>query len=395
MKINHKTFEITHPGRAGRIALAIGIVGLVASAGGYFVDSRQFFFSWLTAFVFWLTLGLGGLFFVMLHHLVDAKWSVVLRRIAENLMRATPIMVIFFVPLAFGLHELYHWTHADAVANDPLLQSKAPYLNTWFFGIRTVFYFAVWSYLCVTLYRRSITQDRKGHDQGMTARFRRISAPGMLLFAVTVTFASFDWLMSLDAHWYSTIFGAYVFSGLFLGSLAMITLIVMYLRRSGQLTDVITVEHYHDLGKLMFAFLIFWSYMAFSQYFLQWYANIPEETIWYRHRWEGGWKAISLVIVFGHFVIPFFLMLTRAAKRSPAVLTCLGLWLLAVHFIDIHWLVLPNLHQHSAHPSWMDLSTLAGIGGVFLWYLHRVFVSSKVIAVNDPGLEASVKFTNN
>jgi hypothetical protein len=394
MKINDKTYEVTQGGKLGMLALVVGIIGLIASAAGYFVDSKQFFFSYLTAFVFWLTLGLGGLFFVMLHHLVDAKWSVVLRRIAENLMRVTPIMVVFFIPLTLGLHELFHWTHADAVAADPILQSKEPYLNIPFFGIRAAVYFAVWLWLCIDLYRLSIRQDREGHTEGLTKKFRRLSAPGMLLFAVTVTFASFDWMMSLDAHWFSTIFGAYVFSGLFLGTLAMMTLIVMFLRANGQLTSVITEEHYHDLGKLMFAFLIFWAYMAFSQYFLYWYANIPEETIWYKHRWEGGWQVVSLIIVFGHFVIPFFLMLTRAAKRSAKMLTFLGIWFLVVHFVDIHWIVLPNLHKHGAHLSWMDFTTLVGIGGVFIWYLHRMFVSNKVVPVNDPGLETSIKFTN-
>ena len=195
---------------------------------------------------------------------------------------------------------------------------------------------------------------------------KRISAPGMILFAITLTFASWDWLMSLDAHWYSTIFGAYYFSGCALSALVLVTLTAIYLRSKQVLVHQITVEHYHDLAKLTFAFTVFWAYMAFSQYFLIWYANIPEETIWFKHRWDGSWKTISLLLVIGHFAVPFLVLISRAAKRSTKVLLSAGVWLLFMHWIDLYWLVMPNLHQHGFVPSWMDLTTMLGIGGIFL-----------------------------
>jgi hypothetical protein len=223
---------------------------------------------------------------------------------------------------------------------------------------------------------------------------RKISAPGMLLFALTVSFAAFDWLMSLDPHWYSTIFGAYVYSGCFLAGLSFFVVVAVYQRRQGVLTDIITVEHFHDLGKLMFAFIIFWGYMAFSQYFLIWYANIPEETVWYLDRWVGAWVPMSLVIIFGHFAVPFIALIFRATKRKPIFLAIVSLWLLLMHWVDIYWLVFPNLYHHGAQFSWMDITTMMGIGGVFVWYFWRRYTGAALVPVGDPGLQQSIQFTN-
>ncbi len=393
MQLDTRTYRLTEKGKLGTIALIIGIIGLVASGLGYTGDSKQFFHSYLVAFVFWLTIALGALFFTMLHNLVDAKWSVVLRRLAESITSVFPIMAILAIPVLLGVHELYHWSHADVVAHDEILQEKAGYLNVPFFLIRTVFYFGVWILISTVLFRTSLKQDA-GHEPGYTARFRKVSAAGMLLFAATSTFAAFDWLMSLDAHWYSTIFGVYVYSGSFLASLVFMILAVLYLRRNGVLTESITFEHYHDLAKLAFAFLIFWSYMAFSQYFLIWYANIPEETIWYQHRWIGSWKQMTLLIVYGHFVFPFVALMTRAAKRSVPVLWIVSIWVMIIHWVDLYWIVMPNLHHHGAHFSWIDLTTMLGIGGIFVWFFWRTFTSHPVVPVGDPGLEKSKAFVN-
>ena len=292
MKFDNQTYRISGASNIGQRLLLAGIAGLILSGVGLFFDSRQFFHSYLVAFTFWVSVGLGGLFFTMLHHLVSASWSVVLRRMFENVMIALPLLFIFFIPIAFGMGNLYEWTDADKVAVDHLLQGKAGYLNSGFFLARTLIYFAIWSIIAFLAYKLSLRQDQ-AHSEALTAKMKKVSAPGMILLAVTLTFAAWDWLMSLDAHWYSTIFGAYYFAGSALSALAVVTLIAIYLRSKQVLVRQITPEHYHDLAKLLFAFTVFWAYMAFSQYFLIWYANIPEETIWFQHRWAGSWKAIS------------------------------------------------------------------------------------------------------
>jgi hypothetical protein len=392
MKINTETFKLTEPGAFGRNALIAGILGLALSAAGYFVDSKQFFHSYLVAFAFWTSIGLGGLFFTLLNHLVGAEWSIVLRRISETIMVALPIMLFFFIPVVLGFHDLYHWSHKDVVDADPILKAKAGYLNEPFFIIRTVVYFAIWFVFGRTLYRMSIKQD--GGDQSNNGRMRQISAPGMILFAFTCTYAAFDWLMSLQPHWFSTIFGVWYFAAGLLASLAFINLFAQVLRRNGVLGEQITVEHYHDLGKLKFAFTIFWAYIAFSQFFLIWYANIPEETIFYLHRWEGSWQYVSLLLIFGHLILPFLWLIPRATKRNLPAMAIIGVWLLLMHWVDLYWNVFPNLHEHGFKLSWMDATTMIGIGGIFLWFMWLRLSANALIPVKDPKLDKSLHFAN-
>lgn len=395
MTIDAKTFKLTDSGKLGNLSMIIGAIGLLLSVLAWITDSQRFFYAWLTAFVFWVSLGLGGLFFTMLHNLTASKWSVVIRRISETLMIQLPWMFLAFIPVLFGMHDLYHWTDADHVAHDALLQAKAPYLNVTFFAIRTVIYFAIWSFTAWKLYRFSVSHDQTG-DPDILVRMRKFSAIGMLLFAPTITFAAFDWLMSMDPHWYSTIFGVYAFGGTFFGALGLITVICLWLRRGGILKDVITVEHYHDLGKLMFGFTVFWSYIAFSQYFLIWYGNVPEETVWYLHRWEGNWKTISLVLLFGHFMLPFVALIFRNTKRNLALMTFFALWFMLMHWIDLYWLVYPTfpVMKHGFSISWMEAATVIGLGGVFLGMFWRRLRSQALVPVNDPFLERSMNFIN-
>jgi hypothetical protein len=200
--------------------------------------------------------------------------------------------------------------------------------------------------------------------------------------------------MSLDAHWYSTIFGAYVFAGSVMAGLAFIALLALSLRARGILVEEITVEHYHDLAKLTFAFVIFWAYMAFSQYLLIWYANIPEETIWFEHRWHGSWKIVSLIVVFGHFVVPFFVLVTRAAKRNFGALKFITVWLLLMHWVDIYWLVMPSHSEHGVSLSWMDAAAMLLVGGVSFWYLWRRLAAQPLLPLSDPKLSESIRFSN-
>jgi hypothetical protein len=393
MTWDHKTYRLTDAGGFGRWVLIVGMAGLVLCVVAYVVDAPRFFHAYLTAFVFWLSVPLGALFFTMLHHMVGAKWSVVVRRLSENLMTAFPALAILFIPLIPGMHSLYEWTHAETVAADPILAGKTPYLNMPFFIVRAVIYFAIWWFLASRLYRVSLQQD-DGHSQALTDRMKRISAPGIILLALTLSGAAFDWLMSLDPHWYSTIFAVNYFGSSFVASIAVIILTVIWLQQSGVLRESITVEHYHDLGKLMFAFIIFWGYTAFSQYMLIWYGNIPEETEWYLARWQGSWKTITMIIVYGHFVVPFLGMLFRSVKRNRLPLGFFAVWMLAAHWLNMYWLVYPTLFKDGPRFSWMDLAAFLGIGGVTAWYVWRQFVSRPLVPVNDPKLSASLTHVN-
>jgi hypothetical protein len=368
-------------------------VGLILSVLGWVLDADRFYHAYLTAFVFWTSIGLGGLFFTMLHHLVGARWSVVIRRISECIMMVLPYMAALFIPALVGMHTLYHWSHPEAVMHDPLLLAKSGYLNPTFFTIRTVFFFGIWSLLAIKLHGLSLKQD-KGDTQAIGDAMRKTSAWGMLLFAVTVTYAGYDWLMSLNPHWFSTIFGVYFFAGGLLSVIAFMTLIALALRRKGILTETITVEHYHDLGKLLFAFTVFWTYIGFSQYFLIWYGNVPEETVWYLARWEGSWKFVSMVILFGHFVLPFIALLFRFTKRTPTSLWIIASWILLMHWVDMYWLVYPTLLEKGASITWIEPATMLFVGGLFLWAFWGRFARNPLVPVNDPKLAGSINHVN-
>ena len=341
MNLNTDTYRLSDKGSFGTRALIAGVAGLAVSAVGWYLDAPRFYHAYLVAFTYWVSLALGALFFTMLHHLTGATWSTVLRRLSESLTASLPLMAIFSFPILFGSHDLYHWTHAEAIAHDPMLAAKSGYLNMTFFIIRLVVYFVVWSWLAHRLYRLSVAMET-GNVAENQAKLRSTSAYGMVIFAFTITLAGFDWLMSLDPHWYSTIFGVYYFAGGLLGVVCLLTVLSLWLRGKGVLKGLVSHEHYHDLGKLIFGFIIFWAYIGFSQYLLIWYADIPEETVWYLDRWEGSWKTVSLLILFGHFAVPFVVMVFRNVKRMLGLLGFMAVWLLVMHWVDLYWLILPT-----------------------------------------------------
>ena len=390
MKFDNKTYELLETGSFAQKAMIAGVVGLVLSVIGAFMDHAEFFQAYLVAFTFFTTIGLGGLFFVLIHHITGAYWGVVMRRVAENLAYTLPLMGLFMIPLFFGMHDLFHWSHAEAVAHDEILQWKAPYLNVNFFIIRSVVIFLIWTWLVHGLRSLSLAQD--SGDEASLGKMRRKAAAGTVLFAITVTVFAFDWIMSLDPHWYSTIFGVYVFSGAFLGGLAVLTITANMLRNNGA-GELITAEHSHDLGKFLFAFTVWWAYIGGSQYFLIWYGNIPEETIWFLHRWEHGWKELSLFLIFFHFIVPFIVLAFRAVKRIPVLLILLSSLMLLMHFVDHFWLIAPTFNDHHLSFSWMHLSSLLGIGGVFVWWFFRLMGKDPVVAMNDPKLQKSIEHT--
>jgi len=262
-----------------------------------------------------------------------------------------------------------------------------------FFLIRAAVYFATWSFIALVYYRGSRSQDATG-DPGVSARLRRFAGPAIIVLAVTQTLASIDWIMSLTPHWYSTIFGVYFFAGSFVGFIALLSVVAVAMRRARLLEAVISPEHLHDIGKFLFAFTAFWAYIAFSQFFLMWYANLPEETIWYKARLEGSWMTVTLVLVAGHFVAPFFYLMGRSVKRKGATLAIGGAWLLAMHFVDLYWQVMPTLHPEGLRPSALDVAALATIGGCFVaaasWLMRR----QALVPLRDPRLPESLAFEN-
>lgn len=380
-------------GKVPVAAAVFGGLGLGATLVFGLSDAEQALYSYLVAFMFFLSLALGALFFVLAQFASRAGWSVTVRRSAENVMGTLPVFALLFVPVALGVRELFPWSHEEVVGGDELLRQKQPYLNAWFFNLRAVLFLGCWSLLAWWYRGRSIRQDSTG-DHDLTRRMQRASGPGLLIFGVTVTFASVDWLMSLDPHWYSTIFGVYFFAGGVVSFFALLGLISVALMRYGPMQGVVTVEHLHDVGKLLLSFVAFWAYIAFSQYFLIWYANIPEETVWYAHRMEGSWKWVTVGLALGHFVVPLFFLLPRAIKRKPATLVAGAAWVLAAHFVDIYWLVMPVLHPHAAHPAVTDATALVGVGGVFVasaaWLTRR----SALVPARDPRLPEAISFEN-
>jgi hypothetical protein len=383
-----------HPWRrlpwiAGGLGLLLAVATFAVGAG----DARQLDRSWLLAVLFYLTLALGGLFFVLLHYVCRSGWSTVVRRLAEHVAATLPLFVLLLAPLAFALPNLYHWAQPGAAEHDPLLAGKQVYLNPRAFLLRAAVYLVAWSLLALWLRRRSLAQDRSG-DPAITGRLQVVSAPGLVLFAVTLSFAAFDWVMSLDAHWYSTIFGVYLFAGCAVSIYAVLAVLVAALQRSRLLVDEVTSEHFHDLGKMLFAFVVFWAYIAFSQFLLIWYGNIPEETEWFARRWVGGWREVSIALAVCHFAIPFFYLLPRVVKRRRALLAAGSLWMLAVHYLDLYWLVMPSLHPDSPRPHLLDALAFVAVGalwfGALVWLMRR----QALVPVHDPRLAESLAFEN-
>ena len=377
------------PVMAGSVAL----LGVVVCAILGFANPKQFFFSWLVSFLFFLSLALGALFFVLIQYASQGGWGIVLRRIGETTFATLPVMGALFLPVLLGLRDLYSWAVPGAAEHDALLHWKAPYLNVPFFVIRAALYFGSWSFIALLYYRGSRGQDVTG-DPRVSARLRRLAGPGIIVLALTLTFASIDWIMSLTPHWYSTMFGVYFFSGSFVGFIALLSVVSVAMRRAGLLETVISAEHLHDVGKFLFAFTAFWAYIAFSQFFLMWYGNLPEETIWYRTRIEGSWLPVSLLLMAGHFVAPFFYLMGRTVKRNGATLAIGGAWLLAMHFVDLYWQVMPTLHPDGLRPTVLDVAAFAAVGGCFVaaagWLMRR----EALVPLRDPRLAESIAFEN-
>ncbi len=382
-----------HPWRnVPKIGMTLGLVCFAVAwfAGG---DHHQFLFAYLAAFLFTLGLALGSLFFTLFQHAASAGWSVVVRRTAENLMAPLPVFILLFLPIFFGRHELYHhWMDLEHAKHDPILVGKAPFLNEGFWMIRAAVYLSVWTVLSWWFRSNSVAQDTEG-GEAITRKLQVTSYPGVIAFGLTITFAGIDWAMSLDPHWYSTMWGVYYFANSIVSAFALLGLTLLLLRERGVLEGVVTKEHYHDIGKFVFAFTVFWAYIGFSQYFLIWYANIPEETMFYSHR-GGSWSNLGAALMVGHFAIPFLFLMGRSIKRYAPTLKAACIWVIVFCFLDIYYVVMPTHYKYGFSFGLTELLCLVGMVSIYAAVATRFMASAALVPHGDPRLKESLAFTN-
>ena len=385
------------PGPGGRILVTLLLAGSIGSAlvslSRWSADPKRWLYSYLTALIFAISISLGALAFLMLQHLTRAVWSIVVRRVLENLTRPLPFLVLAFLPIALHLPLIYTWAEPARAASDRVLARKAAWLDPTFFNVRSAVYLATWALLATLLVRLSARQDQTA-DPRSSGRMRAVSSWGLVLLGLTSSYAGFDWLMSLDPHWASTIYGVYFWACSLVSSLSACIVLTLTLRRCGLLGRVVTTEHLHDLAKLLFGFVIFWAYIAFAQYFLIWCANFPEETRWYITRRSSSWNEVSWALCFGHFVVPFYLLLFRPIRRDAFWLGFLAAWVLVFHYLDIYWLIMPVLNPEGAQPDLLDVSLLTALVLACCAIITHACRSRPLIPIGDPHLSESIAFQN-
>ena len=387
--------EFFEPGRFAGLSLicgVIGLIGLVLSFVGAFLSPVQFSFSWLFGFIFFFTLCIGCMFWTIVHHVVDAEWSVVVRRQLENIAMLMPVLAVLFLPIWFWRKYLYRWMDVP-VGIDPVLDAKRGYLNWEFFLGRAVFFFVALIVIAWFLRRLSVNQDRDGNPR-FTIQMRKWAFVGLPVFALCLTFGAFDWLMSLNWHWFSTMWGPYIFAGTAGSSMALIVLVTAALQKAGYLREVVNVEHYHIMGKWLLAFTVFWAYIGFSQYMLYWYANIPEETQYFIIRNTESWNVLSWFLVVFRFFVPFVLLLPRHTKTNLTWLCSISAWIVLMQLLDMYVVVLPALHGTGVHLSILDFLPLIGIGGTLAFFYLRIIGKTSLFPVRDPRILESLRIIN-
>ena len=387
-----ETFDYKHVGGRFVGLCALSVATLVLSLVLGLRSPQQFAFSWLFAGCFFFTILIGSLFWVVVHHAVDSAWSVGIRRQLENLACLLPLLTILLLPLLLVAPLLWRWM-AESPAHNHELAEKAAYLNAPFFWTRTAVYFLLFGTVAWLLRRNSLAQDKDG-EAIHTIRNRRVSFFIIPVGAVALTFWSYDWLMGLNIRWYSTIWGIYIFAGAALSSLCVIILLANALRSAGYLKGVLTAEHNFALGKLLLAFTLFWSWIAFVQYMLIWYANIPEEAGYYTLRVTGSWKVLGILLVVGHFLVPFAMLLFRSPKASASFLGLVAGWILAMHLLDVYTMVLPVLHPEGFHPAALDVVSLIAIGCTLAAVFLKRLGDSPLWPPRDPRLNEAVNYTD-
>jgi hypothetical protein len=387
-------FDSAKLGDLPRNLLIAGVVGLGLTAlGGFVIGKEQFAYTYLFAFAFFFTLIMGATFWNCVHHATDSEWSVVIRRQIENIASLFPWLIPFFLPVFACAGILWKWWNLGPGV-DPLLDEKQPYLSHWFFIVRIVAYFGLVSWVVLTLRGHSTKQDEDGlgkHSFSM----RKFGVGGIPIVALAITFAGFDWLMGLDYHWFSTMWGVYIFAGAAGSSMSLIVLLITALKSHGYL-KVVNDEHYHMMGKWMLAFTIFWAYIGFDQYMLIWYANIPEENVYFIIRNQGNWNILSTLLVAGRFFLPFPILLTQWVKKQPQYLRYMAMWIIGMQILDLFVVVLPTLKKTGF--SFVDvayaLCPLVGIGGILAWLFLKKLSANYLFPTRDPRLVGSLKLHN-
>jgi hypothetical protein len=372
-------------GRLGGRSLVAGIVGLVLVALGFFTSRETFLQSYLIGYIFWLGLTLGPLGVLMVHHLSGGAWGMAGRRIWEAATRTLPLMALLFLPIALNLQTLYAWARPEAV-NDHLIHLKHAYLNAPFFYARAALFFAIWGALAFLLNKWSREQDEQPAQLigPQDRRFRLLSGPGLCLFVLTVTFMSVDWVMSLDAHWYSTIFGVLMIGGQGLSTMAFTILVLAALVRFEPMAQVARADIFHDLGKLMFAFVMLWTYFSISQLLIIWSADLPEEIPFYLERLNGPWRTVSIALLVLQFTVPFLFLLSRDLKRNPQVVKWVALLILVMRVVDITWTIAPVFRDHGSTLHWLDFAMVLGMGALWLPLFWRNLAGRPLVPARDP-----------
>jgi hypothetical protein len=383
------------PGYLDRLrqrSLAVGGIGLAAALAGFAVSPPAFFRSWLVAFLFWVGVAIGCQSILMIQHLTGGLWGLTIRRILEAGSRTLFFAALFFVPLALGLRHVFVWADPAALQGDPHLKEaverKALYLNPGFFLGRALFYFVVWGVLAYLLSKWSAEQDR-GWTRKAARRLRGLSGGGLVLMGLTITFSSVDWGMSLDPRWFSTIYGVLFMVGQALSALCFAIVVLARLGTQEPLSRAVAPQVLHDLGKLLFAFVMLWAYVNLSQFIIVWSGNLPEEVPFYLRRMQGGWGALGLLLIAAHFLLPFLLLLSRDVKRNASLLATIAAGVFAMRMLDLLWLVGPELRQHGAL-ALLDLAALLGVGGLWLAAFASQLASRPLLPVGDPELEEAL-----
>ena len=375
--------------RLQRPLLLAGIAGLIVSAIGGLFDPTQFFQSYLMAYMLCLGTSLGCLALGMVHQLSGGAWGVVLRRPIGAAARVLPLLTLLFLPILLGMSRLYIWTHADAVAASETLRHKQPYLNVPFFVVRAVIYFLVWNGISYFLNALSLEQDRTG-DPAIARRMQRLSAGGLVAYGLTITFASFDWLMSITPDWYSTIFGVLILGGQGLSAMAFLIAAIFWLSRRPPLDAIIKPDHFHDAGNLMLMFVMLWAYFSFSQYLLIWAGNLPQEISWYQHRLQTGWRAVGILLIVFHFAVPFVILLLRRVKREATDLVRLAVGILVMRLVDLFWLIAPDFHRGGISVSWLDILLPASLAAIWLAAVVWQLRGRAILPVHDPEFDETL-----
>jgi len=371
--------------RVQRVAVGVSAIALVVCVLAGFGNLTQFLRSYLVAYVFWVGGALGCLALLMIHHVTGGAWGVAIRRLLESGARTLPMMAILFLPIAFGVRRLYEWAQPERVAQDPLLQHQALYLNVPFFLARTAFYFIAWSLVVRALTRWSLRQDAS-FDPLPGQRLELISRGGLLLMGLTMTFAAIDWTMSLQPHWSSTIYGVIFMGGSALTAFAVVIPVVALLSVNPPVEGHVSNDQLSDLGKLLLAFVMLWAYFSLSQFLITWSGNLPEEIAWYLARIQGGWQWVAIAIVFFQFVLPFVLLLSHRLKRRARSVAMVALMLIVIRFVDVFWLITPAFDPSRLSVHLLDLAAVLALGGFWVWLFVRQLEGRPLLPLRDPTL---------